>query len=203
MDSKTRQQVMSLMRFIHLAERLKFTLRHGWASNGRQESVAEHSWRLALLAFLLAPYTQVNLNMEKVFGMAVIHDLCEVLTGDTPFFEAIDGSPEKRKKQMLEEEAMKTLTSLLDRSIGDKFHTLWKEYEDGESEESKFVRALDKIEAQVQQNEADISTWNDFEKQSIFTHLDKFCDYNDFLQLFKDVVRNESIAKLKTASVAH
>jgi putative hydrolase of HD superfamily len=185
--------------FIHLTERLKFTLRHGWTSNGRQESVAEHSWRLALLAILVSPYLECSIDMQKTLEMAIIHDLCEVLTGDTPFFEAPEGSEAKQKKQALEKEAMQTLLKLLDNHTSKRLNATWQEYLSGESEEAKFIHALDKIEAQIQQNEADFSTWNDFEKQSIFTYLDKFCDYNQFIKTFKEEVKKESIFKLKTS----
>ena len=196
MNDQIKQKTSNLLKFIHLSEKLKCTLRHGWTSTGRQESVAEHSWRLSLLAILLSPHIGNKLNMERVLGMSIIHDLCEALTGDTPFFEALEGSSAKQKKAILEREAMKTLIGSLNKESGDQLKLLWEEYNKTESEEAKFVHALDKLEAQIQQNEADISTWNDFEKKSIFTYLDKFCDYNYFIKLFKDEVREESADKL-------
>jgi 5'-deoxynucleotidase YfbR-like HD superfamily hydrolase len=43
-----------LTRFARVSERLKLELRHSWMSNGRRESVAEHSWHMALLAMLVS-----------------------------------------------------------------------------------------------------------------------------------------------------
>jgi len=63
------------------------------------------------------------------------------------------------------------------------------------------VQALDKLEAQIQQNEASISTWNDFEKKSIFTYLDQFCDHDSFLKELKNYVRKESVEKLQKAEI--
>lgn len=201
MNPNVKQNAVNLLRFAHLAEKLKTTLRHGWASDGRRESVAEHSWRLSLLAILLSPYIGCKINIGRALGMAIIHDLCEVITGDIPFFEALEDSPEKKKKHILEQQAMEQLINLLDKESGDLLCSFWQEYELGETEEAKFIHALDKLEAQIQQNEADISTWNDFEKQSIFTYIDKFCDYNLFLSSFKEVVREESASKLYNSSL--
>lgn len=201
MNIDIKKESLNLLNFIHLSERLKFTLRHGWASNGRQESVAEHSWRLSLLAILLKPYINVHIDMEKALEMAVIHDLCEAITGDVPFFEATEGSLEKQEKELKEDQAMQALSRQLGTQLGERLYSIWTEYQAKKSEESKFIHALDKIEAQIQQNEADISTWNDFEKQSIFSYLDKFCDYNRFLKSFKETVRDESISKLKSSEI--
>lgn len=196
-----KELILKLLTFVHATEQLKCTLRHGWTSSGRQESVAEHSWRLAMMVILCHPYLDHEIDLTKVLQMAIIHDLPEIIVGDIPFFEAPEGSIEKKEKHLQEEKAMIQICSTLEKEVGEQIFCLWKEYECRESKEAQFLHALDKIEAQIQQNEADISTWNEFEKVSIFNYLDKFCDYNDFLKQFKETVRDESCRKLLTSPV--
>ena len=73
----------------HTAARLKDTTRHCYTSHGRHESVAEHSWRAALMAYLLQDEFP-DLDMNKVIKMCLIHDLGECFTGDIPTFEKTD-----------------------------------------------------------------------------------------------------------------
>ncbi len=75
----------TLLEMLHIAEKLKDTLRHCDTSGGRRESVAEHSWRLALMAFWMKDEFP-QLDMNKVIAMGLIHDLGEAFTGDIPVF---------------------------------------------------------------------------------------------------------------------
>ena len=78
-----------LLDILHTAERLKDTLRHCDTSKGRRESVAEHSWRLALMAFFLRDEFP-DTDMDRVIRMCLIHDLGECFTGDIPSFLKTD-----------------------------------------------------------------------------------------------------------------
>ena len=71
---------------LSVAERLKDATRHCYTSGGRHESVAEHSWRLALMAYWVSDEFP-ELDMAKVIKMCLIHDLGEAFTGDIPTFE--------------------------------------------------------------------------------------------------------------------
>ena len=68
-----------------LAEKLKCNLRHSWTSSGRQESVAEHSWRLMLLSWFAAE-AYPGIDREKLLTMCLFHDMGEAFTGDIPAF---------------------------------------------------------------------------------------------------------------------
>ena len=104
----------SFLDFLDKAEKLKCNTRHSWTSSGRHESVAEHSWRLALMAMLLGEQFS-DLDRNKVIKMCLIHDLGEAVTGDIPAFvktekdeevesKAVSGLfdtlPETQKKEM-------------------------------------------------------------------------------------------------------
>ena len=83
-----------LLSALSVAERLKCNTRHCYTSSGRHESVAEHSWRFALMAMLLTPEFP-ELDMDKVIRMCLIHDLGEAFTGDIPTFDNTDADTEK------------------------------------------------------------------------------------------------------------
>ena len=75
-----------LTEILYLAENLKKNTRHSWLSNGRRESVAEHSWRLAFMAYFMKDeFPDVDIN--KVILMCIMHDFGEAFTGDIPAFD--------------------------------------------------------------------------------------------------------------------
>ena len=82
--------------FLNTIEKLKCNTRHSWTSSGRQESVAEHSWRLAVMAMLCADeFADVDIN--KVIKMCLIHDFGEAITGDIPAF--IKNQDDEKKEE--------------------------------------------------------------------------------------------------------
>ena len=76
----------TLLEILHIAERLKDTTRHCYTSGGRRESVAEHSWRISLMAYLIGDWFP-EADMNKVIKMCLIHDLGECFIGDIPTFD--------------------------------------------------------------------------------------------------------------------
>jgi putative hydrolases of HD superfamily len=135
----------ALLRFFHLAGRLKETARAGWGLRGVEhpESVADHTFRLALLALVLAPRTGAPLDRARCVAMALVHDLAESLVGDITPYDGVSAGEKRRR----EEEAMHTLAELSgDREILD----LWREYDAAESPEARFVKELDKLETAMQ-----------------------------------------------------
>lgn len=142
------QQLRDCIAFIQRAENLKNTLRSAYTSMGRQESSAEHSWRLCLLLMVLADQFE-GVHLEKLLRMAVIHDLGEAVCGDIP---AVSQSGEEGKSGV-EREAMQELCQELPESIASAFLELWDEYEGGESAEARIVKGLDKMETIIQHNQ--------------------------------------------------
>lgn len=179
------------LQLLTIAEKLKCELRHSWLSNGRQESVAEHSWRLSLMVCLFAPYLENPINLEKAIKMAIVHDLAEAETGDIPIFETQD-KISKQKKIANEQKAMQKMKDLLNNNVGNEIYDLWFEYEQKQSLEAKFVNALDKIEAFIQHGEAGLSTWEHHEKLMIFQPkwLDVHCEFDTNIKMLKDLVKD-------------
>jgi len=109
-------------------------------ASGRSENVAEHSWHLAMMAWLLAPYYERKLDSEKILKLALMHDLVEIIAGDTFAFGDRIGQKER------EDEAAEQLFAQLPRQQREEFSKLWEEYKEDKTKEARFVRALDKLQ---------------------------------------------------------
>lgn len=133
--------------FIQEAEPLKSVVREAWTSTGRRESTAEHSWRLALLAGLLAPGFQVDPG--KTLMMCLIHDLGELYMGDI----SAASNPDEAHKHREEERDVRRVLSLLPGAQQAELFALWQEYNENATPEAKLVKALDKAETILQHNQ--------------------------------------------------
>ena len=146
MDHKEFLSVLSV------AEKLKCTTRHCDTSTGRRESVAEHCWRLALMAMLLSdafPDTDIN----KVIKMCLIHDLGEAFTGDIATFNKTE------EDTVNEDTAFHAWVNTFPPAQKCEFTVLLREMSELNTNEAKLYKALDKLEAVIQHNESDISSW--------------------------------------------
>lgn len=106
----------------------------------RYENPAEHSWQIALLAWSLVPYAGAEIDIHRVVGMLLVHDIGEIDTGDTMVF--VEGGWEERKAAELA--AVRRIFGLLPEPQGAKFLSLWQELEDGETPEARFAHAVDR-----------------------------------------------------------
>lgn len=184
MDTRT------LINFMSVVEKLKCNTRHSFTSSGRRESVAEHSWQLALLAFLVKnEFPGVDIN--KVILMALVHDLGEVVTGDIPSFD---------KTQEDEEREYKSLFKLLDplpQELKTTIGNLIVEMEDMETLEAKLIRGLDKMECVMQHNAADISTWEEKEYQLVQEYGAQDVEFSRYLSILKEMLNEDSKKKIR------
>jgi len=138
----------SRLQFLRDAERLKDTLRSAYTRNGRTESVADHSWRLALLVMTFADHLP-DVDLLRLLKICVLHDLGEAIHGDIP---APDQDPDSPKSEQ-ERNDFLSLIAPLPASIQSDFLSLWDEYENGVTREAKSAKALDKIETILQHNQ--------------------------------------------------
>ena len=142
------EKLIRYLRFIREAERLKNVLRTAYTSEGRHESTAEHSWRLALLAAVLTG-ERPELDMQRVVLMCLIHDLGEAFDGDVPAI----AQTAPGVKAASELAAMERLTRLLPPEAGAPIREIWEEYEACQTPEARWVKALDKAETIIQHNQ--------------------------------------------------
>ena len=174
---------------LHLAERLKNTTRHCDTSAGRRESVAEHCWRLSLMAFLLRDRFP-DLDMDKVTNMCLIHDLGEAFTGDRPAFEKTEADAERERS------LYRGWIGTLPEPVRERFSALCGEMEARQTPEAKLYKALDRLEALIQHNEADISTWLPLEYDLQQTYGLADCAFDPWLNELRQAVLRDSLEKI-------
>lgn len=148
-----------------------FTLKHldraGWLRVGIQnpESVASHSWGLALLCLKLAPK---ELDVQRILSIALVHDLPEVITGDITPHDNIS----KKEKQRLEKDAAQRL-------LPADLYELWLEYEENQTPEARFVHQIDKLDMLIQaenySKKADTSEFITSAKEKLGNDFKDFC----------------------------
>ena len=158
-----------LMNFFKASEKLKTTMRHSWTSDcNRQESSAEHSWMLCLIALTIFDQMKITFDQLKVLKILIIHDLAETIIGDIPSFD-VEGRKNKKER---EHKAMKSLVANLPFETRNEFQSLLVEYDENETIEAKVAQAIDKFESPLQHNISDITTWdqNDFNIHGRYKH---------------------------------
>ena len=189
--------VRTILDFLALAERLKRELRHSWLSDGRQESVAEHCWQMALMAMLSHRQLEQPVDLGKALKMILTHDLVEAETGDVPFFER---SERKAMKAEREQAAIEAIRTRLGEPVGTEIYDLWQEFEAKATPEARFATALDQLEVQIQHNLAGIETWTPIEYDLVYTKMDRHCAYDPFLAALCEAVKRRPKPRCERAA---
>ena len=195
-----RKKLGDIYKVIKLGEKLKSEMRHSWLSDGRQESVAEHTWRVSLMAMLIEPYLTEKVDIGKLLKMIIIHDLVEAEARDIPAFDTMNNEQRKKEKELSERKAIENIKNTLQGDLGEDIFNLWIEFEHKNTYEAKVANALDKLEAQIQHNEADINTWIDIEYKMSFM-LEKHTEFDSILTLFKNIIEEEAEIKIADAGL--
>jgi putative hydrolase of HD superfamily len=189
----------SLLSFYREASLLKTILRHSWVSRERQESVAEHTWMMLLLAVVLMPHMEQDLDREKVLQMIVIHDLGEIHTGDYPVW---DGQKIPEEKFEVERQTVEKLFAPLDTATREHLLELWHEYEARESAEALFVKAIDTLDVIAQHNTAPLETWSKEDRDwQLGDMQDKYFNMDPLLMKIKDQLRKWARDKITESVV--
>lgn len=190
-----KKDINQLFEFLIATEKLKQDVRHSWTGNkNRQESVAEHTWFMALFAIVFFPNLSKKVDQLKTLKMIIVHDLAEAMTGDIPAQEI---SARKTRKAENESKAMKRLIKLLPyQKVRNEVLSLWEEYEKGESPEAELVKMIDKTEVLVQHNISDITTWDYTEYPLALYAKDYLSDFDKFTRAFKDQLDIWTVTKI-------
>lgn len=179
-----------LLDILSTAEKLKDTTRHCYTSKGRHESVAEHTWMMTFIAFLLSEEF-TDIDMDRVIKMCIIHDLGECLTGDIPTFDKTNFDEQAEKtllKEWINNFPLKNSKIMLE---------LYREMEKMETPEAKVYKAIDSLEALIQHNLSDLSTWTDKEKTFNLTYAEDRVEFSDFFKKLRKEIKNDTIIKLE------
>ncbi|MDX5437629.1 MAG: HD domain-containing protein [Pontibacter sp.] len=194
-----KEELKRVLEVLHLAEKLKCEMRHSWLSNGRQESVAEHTWRMSLMVVLLEPYLDNEIDVAKTLKMVIVHDLVEAEAGDIPAFE-VNTAELKELKHMHELKAIENLRQKLTGGLGQHVYELWHEFEEKLTYEARVANALDKLEVQIQHNQADISTWLEIEQEFVFL-MGQHTEFDSCLQQLKELIEETAVEKMEEAGL--
>lgn len=186
-------ELYSILNFIKEVERLKNITRTAWTSEGKQESVAEHSWRLAVFALSLSEYFP-EADMGKVLGMCIIHDFGEIYEGDVS--AKFESDPDGKFRR--EADAVSSLVKYLPDSLKLRLTDLWNEYNAAGTLEAKLVKALDKLETIMQHNQG--SNPSDFDYEFNLSYGKSYMDFNTVIKDIRELVDSETREKCKWES---
>ena len=181
------------LEILHVAERLKDTPSHCTTTIGRTESVAEHSWRVSLMASLLR-HEFPELDMDKVVNMCLIHDLGECFTGDIPTFVKTDA--DRAAEDALLDQWVKSLPEELSAEIS----ALYREMDAQETAEARLYKALDKLEALIQHNESPLRTWSENEYELNKTYAFDTVSFSEWLTELREAILEDTVSKIERES---
>ena len=177
---------------LSVAGRCKMTMRHCFNADGRQESVAEHSWRIALMAMLLSGEEEfASLDMNKVIRMCLIHDLGEAFTGDIPAFLKTASDAET------EDDLFHSWVAGFPAAQKEEWTALLAEMEALQTKEAQVYKALDKVEALISHNESDLSTWLPLEYDLQLTYGQENMKCSPYLTALRKEVDAWSVKKMQ------
>lgn len=160
------------LKFLMEIDKVKNVFRQTWLADGnRKENDAEHSWHLAVAAFLLKEYAAEETDILNVILMVLIHDLVEIDAGDTYAYDA-EGAETKRAR---EEAAADRIFGLLPKDQGMYFRELWEEFERYESADAKYAHLLDNFQPLLLNRESGGLSWREHgvKKSQIYKRNEK------------------------------
>ena len=165
---RMKQQIAFLMEI----DKVKNIFRQTYLADGkRKENDAEHSWHLAIAAFLLKEYVAEDVDVMKVMIMVLIHDLVEIDAGDTYAYDA-EGAKTKRAREVA---AADRIFGMLPEDQGGYFRELWDEFEAYESDDAKFAHMLDNFQPLLLNHESNGKSWTEHhvKKSQIYKRNEK------------------------------
>ncbi len=178
-----------LLRALAVAGRLKDTTRHCYTPGGRHESVAEHTFRMTLMAYFVSDEFP-EADAFKLMKMCLIHDLGESFTGDIPSFDKTSADEEK------EENMLYSWVASLPEPFRTEMKELYDEMAKRETLEAKIYKALDNMEAVISHNESDLSTWTENEYVLNLTYGFDKAAFSPYLTELRRLVRKETEKKI-------
>ena len=182
-------KVRELLDALQIAERLKDATRHCYTKNGRHESVAEHSWMMTLMAYFMKDEFP-EVDMDKVVQMCMIHDLGECFTGDIPTFDKTKAHEEN------EENLLYRWVRTLPENYANEMIALYEEMAERKTIESKIYKAIDGLEALIQHNISDLSTWIPKEYELNKTYADDKVAFSEYLTELREEIRKDTMEKI-------
>ena len=173
---RMKQQIAFLMEI----DKVKNIFRQTYLADGkRKENDAEHSWHLAIAAFLLKEYVAEDVDVMKVMIMVLIHDLVEIDAGDTYAYDS-EGAKSKREREL---KAAERIFGILPKDQGTYFRSLWDEFEEYSTEDAKFAHLLDNFQPLLLNDASDGKSWAEHG-----VHKAQVCKRNERIADTSDIV---------------
>lgn len=152
------ERLSSIVEFCRVIDQEKFIQRRTYLTDGnRLENDAEHAWHMAVMALLLSDYSNEKVDVLKVVSILLIHDLVEVYAGDTFAYDE-EGKKTQRQRELA---AADRLFSVLPDDLCQKIRSLWDEFEDWSTPESKFAHTLDNFQPLMLQHATEGRAWRE------------------------------------------
>jgi putative hydrolase of HD superfamily len=189
------ERLLKQIQFITEMDKVKNVFRMTKIHDGsRRENDAEHSWHLALMAFLLGEYSKdKSIDILKVMKMCIIHDLVEIDAGDTFCYDT-KGNMDKLER---EQKAAERIFGILPEEQGRELHALWEEFDAMETPEAKFAAALDRLQPVLLNILNKGGTWNEhgISKDRVVNRNKHIGDGAPELWDFASSLINDAVAK--------
>lgn len=188
MDHRLKQQI----EFIITLDKLKNIQRRSYLVSGeRTENSAEHSWHIALMALLLAEYSNEDIDVEKTARMLLVHDIIEIEAGDTYCYDDVVD------QKLREEKAADQLFSMLPDDQAVMMRALWDEFESGESPESRFAAAMDRLMPLLQSYHTHGKGWkeNEISKSQVLERNGPIVDGSKSLWIYAEKLIEDAVEK--------
>ncbi|ALJ04127.1 phosphohydrolase [Pseudalgibacter alginicilyticus] len=153
------ENLLKQIDFIKEIDKIKYIQRRTKLFNSdRRENDAEHSWHLAMMTIVLSEHSDCEIDLLKVIKMVLIHDIVEIDAGDTFLYDQ-----NKNHDNTIEEmKCAERIFGMLPKKQAEEFIQIWTEFEDGNSNEAKFAKSMDRLEPLLQNTSNDGGTWKEF-----------------------------------------
>lgn len=163
------------------------------SGRGRNENDAEHAWHMAIMAYLLREYADDDFDISKAMLMCLIHDIVEIDAGDTYAYD-----PEGKKTQKeREEKAKERIFGMLPPDQKDELVAIFEEFEEGDSAEARFVRAMDNLQPLILNDSNDGNDWKEhgISASQVYKRQSRTKEASDILYEYTDSIIKKNIEK--------
>ena len=180
--------------FIKEIDKLKYIQRKTKLFNSdRHENDAEHSWHLAMMTIVLAEHSDKPIDVLKVLKMVLIHDIVEIDAGDTFIYDSTKNHTNTEEELL----AAKRIFGILPTEQAEEFIEIWKEFEEGVTDEAKFAKSMDRFEPLLQNTSNAGGTWAEFKVpyQTVYDKKKAIKNGSASLWNYTEKLLNDSVDK--------
>ncbi|RZJ59678.1 MAG: HD domain-containing protein [Flavobacterium sp.] len=188
------EHLIQQVSFIKEIDKLKYIQRKTRLFNSdRHENDAEHSWHLAMMTIVLAEHSDKPIDVLKVVKMVLIHDIVEIDAGDTFIYDTVNDHSNTANELL----AARRIFGLLPAEQAQTFIDLWMEFEEGQTDEAKFAKSMDRFEPLLQNSSNNGGTWAEFDVpyQKVYDKKKAIKEGSAVVWEYAENLINESVEK--------